>query len=608
MEAEAEGAPAKPAHSMLSNAAYSIALLWRADRPLVFFAALGTLTRVALPFAGILAPRIVIDEITAQASPARFAAVMAAMAGALAALNFAHGYAGVKIDWFTGTTAQAEWWLLQARKLTTMDLASREHPRFNRVHGRAWRSGSDQAPAAAFARTLSALATNLGGLLLYGSVVALAHPLMLAPLALGALATGLLQRRHRKFDEARRGAVGRENRKRRHISLSLGDRAYAKDIRMFSMAGWLLERHALHTGEVRKSDAKSARRGLAAGIADSLAVLARDGGAYAFLTYLLLSGGIGLGEFVMLFAATGGMAGWVGGALSESTALLRCSVEVSDRRESLDFPDAPLEGPGRKPPRAAPEIRLENVSFSYPGAKKPALKNVSLAIRPGERLAVVGANGAGKTTLVKLVCGFYRPSGGRVLCDGASVAEHAREDYFDMIAAVFQDIHLMPASISENVSLRPPEATDAGRVRECLELAGLWGKVRSLEKGAGTNLVRQVHDDAVELSGGERQKLALARALYKDAPLLVLDEPTAALDPIAENETYRRYADLTRGKTSIYISHRLASTRFCDRIILIDGEGVAEAGTHDELMALGGKYAGMFEIQASYYAERGAAT
>jgi len=196
---------------------------------------------------------------------------------------------------------------------------------------------------------------------------------------------------------------------------------------------------------------------------------------------------------------------------------------------------------------------------------------------------------------------MYIPTEGEVLLSGKNINAYNRDEFYSLFSAVFQDIHLMASSVLENVSQQSPELTDRDKALRCLELTGLKPKVDSMTDKEDTVLVRVVHSDAVELSGGEKQKLAMARALYRDAPVLILDEPTAALDPIAENEVYQKYAELTENKTSIYISHRLASTRFCDRILLIDGSIIAEQGSHDELMALDGKYANMFNVQASYY-------
>jgi ABC-type multidrug transport system fused ATPase/permease subunit len=305
----------------------------------------------------------------------------------------------------------------------------------------------------------------------------------------------------------------------------------------------------------------------------------------------------------MIFAAIGALAGWISGLVLRTSELLRASSEMGDFRTMLDLPDVSNTGPGAPlpPTDQAPEIRLENVGYTYSAADSPVLENINLTIKPGERIAIVGINGAGKTTLVKLIAGLFRPKAGRILLAGRDIAEYNRDEYFSLITAVFQDIHLLAASIAENISQQQPEDTNREKVGECLRLAGLDDKVNSLPDGMDTLLVRQVYDTAIEFSGGEQQKLVLARALYKASPLIILDEPTAALDPIAENEIYQQYAKLSQGKTSIYISHRLASTRFCDRILFLDNHGIAEEGSHEELMKRGGKYAEMFSIQASYY-------
>ena len=249
-------------------------------------------------------------------------------------------------------------------------------------------------------------------------------------------------------------------------------------------------------------------------------------------------------------------------------------------------------------------MKLEDVSFRYPGAAQDTLSHLNLTLRPGEKLAVVGLNGAGKSTLVKLMCGFLDPTEGRVLLDGKDIREYNRAEYYTLFSAVFQTFSLLAGTIAANVAQRE-ENINMARVRECVERAGLKEKIESLKDGYETHLYRKVYEDAVLLSGGETQRLMLARALYKDAPFVVLDEPTAALDPIAESEMYQKYNEMTKGKSSVYISHRLASTRFCDRIILIADGGIQEEGTHEELLRKGGEYAKLYEVQSQYYKEGG---
>ena len=230
---------------------------------------------------------------------------------------------------------------------------------------------------------------------------------------------------------------------------------------------------------------------------------------------------------------------------------------------------------------------------------------MNLTIHPGEKLAIVGLNGAGKTTMVMLLCGFYDPTEGRVLLNGQDIREFNRRAYYKLFSAVFQGFSILDITIAECVAQTAQEI-DLEKVQRCLAQAGLTETMAKFPQGVNTHFGREVYLDGVQLSGGQTQRLMLARALYKDGPILVLDEPTAALDPIAENDIYQKYSDMTAGKTSVFISHRLASTRFCDRIVFIADGGIAEEGTHQALLAKGGAYARLFAVQSRYYQEGGA--
>jgi len=248
------------------------------------------------------------------------------------------------------------------------------------------------------------------------------------------------------------------------------------------------------------------------------------------------------------------------------------------------------------------EIEFRNVSFKYPGSETYALKNLSFKFRIGERLAFVGMNGSGKTTFVKLLCRLYDPTEGQILLNGIDITRYKYEEYLALFSVVFQDFYTFAFSLGENVACEVDY--DRERVLDCLRRAGLGNKAEGLKYGLDTCITRQYSVDCVELSGGERQKVAIARALYKNAPFLILDEPTAALDPIAEAEVYSKFNEMVGERTAIYISHRLSSCRFCDEIAVFHEGELIQRGNHDTLVAdEGGKYHELWHAQAQYYVE-----
>jgi len=305
-------------------------------------------------------------------------------------------------------------------------------------------------------------------------------------------------------------------------------------------------------------------------------------------------------RFVLFFGVIAGFSIWISGLTNNWALVHRCSLIICDFRDYLEMPGRFNRGKGIPLPAETSEIRFNNVSFGYTPDER-IIEKLNLTIKKGEKIAIVGKNGAGKTTLVKLLCGFYMPDEGEIFLDGKNIKEYNLDEYYTLFSAVFQDINFIPDSIRNNIIASDSENYDSERLNEVVELAGLKEKFDSLPDGLSSIMGKSIYDDAIELSGGQMQKLALARALYKNGKILVLDEPTAALDPIAESVMYEQYKEMAKERTSIFISHRLASTRFCDRIILLDNGKILECGTHDELLSAGGTYAEMFNIQSQYY-------
>ncbi|MDY5341322.1 MAG: ABC transporter ATP-binding protein [Candidatus Faecousia sp.] len=362
------------------------------------------------------------------------------------------------------------------------------------------------------------------------------------------------------------------------MSKNAADFAAAKDIRIYGMATWLRETFSDLFRQDTAWSARLNRRLLLGRLVDLLVILLRDGGAYALLLVMAVRGELRPDEFVLYFSAISGFATFIGNMISAWNEMQTASLKVSDYRQFMELPDT-----------------------DGTGTAHDTLHDISLTLRAGEHVALVGLNGAGKTTLVKLLCGLYAPTSGTIRIDGVPAAEFRRDDYAALFAPVFQEVCTACFSLAETAACAFGPEVDRERAERCLRAAGLGEKLDALPHGMDTHLDKQVNPDGIELSGGEAQKLMMARALYKDAPVLVLDEPTAALDPIAENEVYEQYRRMAAGKTSLFISHRLASTRFCDRIVLLRDGGIAEEGTHETLLAAGGEYARLYEIQSCWY-------
>lgn len=380
------------------------------------------------------------------------------------------------------------------------------------------------------------------------------------------------------------------------------DFSAAKDIRLYGFTDYFMSAVARIIYDLEQINQKFMRQNIKVGGTRALLNLLRELVAYAYLTYLVCRGRLSVSDFIFYFGIITGFSNWILNAVYQYSNLERCCNDCAAFREFVESTEKSENKPNVNFD-SVDSIEFKNVSFTYPSAEKSTINNMSFKVNKGENIAVVGENGAGKTTAVKLLCGLYYPTSGDILVNGKSSLDFSSDSYFNLFSAVFQDYYFMPMTIAENVCTTSDY--DSERLYSAFEKAGIANKINILPDKEKSYMIKDVYKEAVDFSGGEKQKLLLAKAIYKNAPVLILDEPTAALDPIAENELYLKYNEMTSGKISFFISHRLSSTRFCDRILFIKDGSIAESGTHEELMALKGSYYRMYQVQSYYYKENG---
>lgn len=393
-------------------------------------------------------------------------------------------------------------------------------------------------------------------------------------------------------------------RKHNYIQNTTTDFKAAKEIRMFHLSGWLLKKYQEINETCYQAQKTNAKLWSWAAYCGALLWALAQVVVYGWLIYSMIQGKLTIGNFSLYLASSVTFFDYLKVLLDNVSNLLARSREVDDFRSFLSLDGGDLNDCGEQVPKLDEyEFTLRGVSFQYPKSEKYALKNLNLTIEAGERLAVVGLNGAGKSTMIKLLLRLYEPTEGEILLNGVNVKTYNKRSYYQAFAPVFQEVQLFAFPMAENVSMKAPEETDKELAENSLKAAGLAEKLDSLPAGVDTELLKVIYDDGIDLSGGEKQKLALARALYKNAPVVILDEPTAALDALAESRLYQEFDELIGGKTAVYISHRLSSTQFCSNVAMFQDGEMVEYGTHKSLMELDGAYASMFRIQAQYYIE-----
>lgn len=592
----------KNRYSMGACVGYMLSMAWRHNKSVIFSVLALAAMSVSLSVTELYAAPRILQKVTDQAPLGELLGTIAVFTLALFLLRALKSYTEdanflERVDLRTWIICDLVKKVFTTAYPNTLDPAA-----IKAMDGAMNANGSNRSGTEHVWLTLTTLLTDVAGFLIYLLLLTKVSPWILMVILTSSVAGFYVNKKVRDWDfrhkeEEQKMWTQENSLEKRSQSVEL-----AKDIRIFGLAPWLRE---IYDGIMRSHQALVERRHRGyfwASLTDVALSLLRSGVAYAYLITMVLQGSITAAEFLLYFSAVSGFTAWVTSILSEFVTLNEECLSISQVMTYLNWPE-PFRFTGGKPiPQGdAWELKLEDVSFRYPGTDKNLFEHLNLTIHPGEKLAVVGLNGAGKTTLVKLLAGFYDPDEGRVLLNGQDIREFNRRDYYGLLSAVYQEFSILDATVADNVA--QGENPDEEKIWNCLEKAGLKSFIEGLPQKLQTHVGRDVYLDGTLFSGGQTQRLMLARALYKDGPILILDEPTAALDPIAESDIYTKYSDMTAGKTSLFISHRLASTRFCDRIIFLADGKIAEEGTHEELLSLGGEYAKLFQVQSRYYQE-----
>lgn len=439
------------------------------------------------------------------------------------------------------------------------------------------------------------------------TVITIHAPLLLAVILTYIVLNGFITSRKNKVELQAFGRLSGINRLFGYFGFQIVDFRYGKDIRLYDARKMMTEKWANYSRENNATWKWQADTTYPYSLVSDMISLLGTMITYLYAGLLVIRKVFSIGIFTQMISAAGALGATLGGLVWNMQELLKRCNYAYEYVLFMQYPEALPKG---NAPVKAGEHRIEfrNVSFVYPGTDKKVLDGVNITVEPGEHLSIVGLNGAGKTTFIKLLCRLYDPTEGEILLDGRNIQEYDYREYMAQFAPVFQDFKLFGFSIGENITIRErgageeDEGSEEKEMEKLLKLTELDGMVGKLSKGVDTRVFKIFEEDGIEPSGGEQQKMAIARALYKNAPVLILDEPTAALDPIAEYEIYRQFHTLVGDKTAFYISHRLSSCRFCDRIAVFSEGKIAEYGSHDELVKCPeGIYAEMFEAQAQYY-------
>ena len=584
----------------LSDLRFAYKMIWTANKKLFLYRVPLLILRTVKTIVPIFFVRAILNEIT----EGRRIGYAVFYALSMAVLSFVLGAAELLLS--KGDAKEHEklnfaMQKLLARSVTSMSYATLEDPV---MHDYIWLAQENRFDSVLqFSTAIIGSFMTLFGI---GIVVFSLSPVILAVIAVAAAAQYLTERRRQRISyEYNEGRIRASRTNGYYMSLT-DDIQAGKEVRMNDLEDWIFGMAEKSWREdLYKTDREfTERMSRSGGIGAAVSAL-QDIAIYLILSLQVIYSSMTVGDFSMYLTAAGAFSSCIMGISSNWMNLVfQTSWYLNDYRRCLDYGENERKNSGSRHIDIPKNVEIEfcDVSFKYPKTDRMILEHVNITVKQGETLSIVGVNGAGKTTFVRLLCRFYEPTAGEIFVNGIPAKDIALEDYYKLIGVVFQDFSLFSFTVAENIAMDTEPDTE--KLDDAIVKCGLTERIKTLPRGVDTYIYKEFDPDGIELSGGEGQKVAIARAVYRDAPIIIFDEPTSALDPIAEYNIYRNFHELANGKTAIYISHRLSSTRFTDKIAVFANGTVSEYGTHDELMQTDdGIYRKMFSMQAKYYKE-----
>ena len=585
-----------------SNMAFMFRRTWKYAKSKYFLMILDSVKSTVQPFVLLIIPKYILDELASERRVDVTLRYIAYYAAAVVGFNLISliisrfgSDQSMKIDHRVAMDQHTKW--------LHMDYDKFENGRVRDLEARSVSAAEPRNFAEDKVLGFISNLIRLGG---YTYIIMSLHPIMILFILTVIAANTLIARRSAKLGYEYTTAMTRLSRRFNYIFRTMVDFKVGKDVRINGADSWLKSKFEKESEEYIRDHRAQQRKLLGINTLSDIIGLIQTVVMYGYCGYHAISGGITVGSFTVFLGALTAFTGTFNEFVKRFPALGLLSKYIDDYREFLRCAEHEGKELETSDISALPEhcdIEFVNVSFKYPDTDRYVLKNINIKIKAGERLSIVGYNGAGKSTFIKLLCRFYKPTEGKILLGGVDISTYPLPEYRRRLAVVFQDYQLFYMSVRYNIVLNLEE--DPERVRKALAESGILEKIEGLENGIDTSYGRILYYHSRDFSGGETQKIACARAYYRDSPIVILDEPTSALDPVAETQLYGRFNEIIGDKTAVYISHRLASVKFCDSIaVFADGE-LVERGTHAELMKKNGIYADMFTKQAHYYIENG---